>query len=149
MIGWFNQLTGNGFLCKETTSQQIIGNLFKVSKGKQFKKENMCDGNRDAFPIHLIRSILSRLRVMAFACLEIYCSRKLLSIIVRLYFYALSQCVNWLLSIFEHLISNCAHAHTSRKLVICHRHCQVMPKISLNVENKRHVKYFTINANTN
>ena len=66
MIEGFKQLKGNAFLWKETTSQQIIGNLLKVPQGKQFKKDNMIDTNEDAFSIHLICSILSRLRVMAF-----------------------------------------------------------------------------------
>ena len=66
MIEGFDNLNGNVFLWKDVSSQHIIHNLLKVSKGKKYQEKMKTGENKDAFSIHLCISVLSRLRILAF-----------------------------------------------------------------------------------
>ena len=64
MIKGFEKLVGNAFLWKDASSNLITSNLLRA--GKKFLDKNKNGHNKDAFTIDLIRSILCRLRVIAF-----------------------------------------------------------------------------------
>ena len=68
MIEEMDKLNGEMLLWdeKDKSNKKILDNLVELPKGKEYIKKNKTDKNKDAFSLHLCRSILSRLRILAF-----------------------------------------------------------------------------------